>query len=137
MEQVTVTRTYEGAPDAVAEAMADRTAFMRAAEFDRVSRDGDYITIENRVGLFDIELVLEIVETDAAFAYEQREGVFDSMRTEYHIEGRDGETTVTATTEYEALDLAVVGPLLDSTVIGRQRRTELNAQFDWLAKQLP
>jgi hypothetical protein len=136
MEQVTVTRTYDASPDTVAEAMADRTAFMEAAAFDRVELDGEHMTIENRVGLFDIELVLEIVDADCEFAYEQREGVFDSMRTEYHLEAHDGATTVRASTEYEAVDLAVVGPLLDSTVIERQRKKELNAQFDWLAEQL-
>lgn len=136
MEQVTVTRTFDAPPGTVAEAMADRTAFMRAAEFDSVSRDGDVMTIENRVGLFDIELVLELVDSDAEFAYEQREGVFESMATEYHLEAEDGETTVSATTEYEALDLAVVGQLLDSTVVQRQRKRELDAQFDWLAEQV-
>lgn len=136
MAQVEVTRTYAHAPKEIESVMADRTAFMRGAGFDRVARDGDSLTVENRVGLFDIELVLEIVDGDAEFVYEQRDGVFESMRTEYHVDGHDGETTVSATTEYEALDLAVFGQVLDETVVERQRTKELNAQFDWLAEQL-
>jgi carbon monoxide dehydrogenase subunit G len=135
MEQVTVTRTIDADPDAVRTAIADVEAFMEAAGFDAVELDGDELRLENRVGLFDIELVLGLVEADAELAYEQREGIFESMRTEYQVEGEDGRTTVTATTEHEALDLAIVGPMLDSTVIERQRRKELNAQFDWLAEE--
>lgn len=40
-------------------------------------------------------------------------------------------TEVVATTDC-ALDLAVVGEFLDATVIKRQRRIELEAQFDYL-----
>lgn len=136
MAQVEVTRTYGASPEEIESVLVDRTAFLRAAGFDRVERDGEYISIENRVGLFEIELLLEIVDGDAAFAYEQRDGIFESMRTEYHLDGDGGETTVSATTEYEALDLAVVGQVLDKTVVERQRTRELNAQFDWLAEQL-
>jgi len=32
----------------------------------------------------------------------------------------------------DAMDVAVVGGLLDATMIGRQRRRELAAQLDWL-----
>jgi hypothetical protein len=38
---------------------------------------------------------------------------------------------VRATTEFE-LGVTVIGDALDSTVIERQRRKELTAQFDWL-----
>ncbi|WP_251133223.1 hypothetical protein [Halorubrum sp. 2020YC2] len=38
---------------------------------------------------------------------------------------------MTATTAF-ALDVAVIGDFLDATVIERQRRAELSAQFDWL-----
>lgn len=136
MERVTVTRTIDADPDAVRAAMADVEAFMRGAGFDAVERDGDELRLANRVGLFDIELVLELVDADAELAYEQREGIFESMRTAYRVEGEGGATTITATTEHEAVDLAVVGPVLDSTVIERQRRKELNAQFDWLAERV-
>ncbi|WP_254272416.1 SRPBCC family protein [Haloarcula marina] len=137
MERVTVSRQFEADPGTVRDAIADTAAFMRGAEFDTVEYDGDSLYIENRVGLFNIELELRVVsEADAALVYEQREGVFESMRTEYHVEGGDGGTTVTATTEYESLDLSVVGELLDSSIVRRQRRKELASQFDWLAERV-
>lgn len=136
MERVSVSRSYDADPETVRAAMADLEAFMLGAGFDDVTVTEDTITINNRVGLFDIELVLDIVDDEAALAYEQREGVFESMRTEYHVEAVGEGTTVTATTEYAALDLAVVGQLLDSTVVDRQRRKELEAQFDWLAERV-
>lgn len=136
MHQVTVSRTVDADLETVRTAMDDVVRFMRAAEFDEVSLDGDRLTIGNTVGLFDIELVLELVESDAELAYEQREGIFESMRTEYHLEPAVEGTTITATTEHEAIDLAVVGPVLDSTLIDRQRRKELTAQFDWLAEEV-
>jgi len=136
MEEVTVTRTFDADPDAVREAMSDVEAFMQSAGFDAVERDDRELRLENRVGLFEIELVLGLVDADVELAYEQREGIFESMRTEYRVESEDGTTSVTATTEHEAVDLAVVGPVLDSTVIERQRRKELTAQFDWLAEEV-
>ncbi|WP_324759120.1 SRPBCC family protein [Haloarcula sp. GH36] len=137
MERVSVRRTFDATPERVRQEMADLEAFMLGAGFDDVTVEDDTIVINNRVGLFDIELVLDIVEEEgAALVYEQRDGAFESMRTEYHVDA-DGEgTTVTATTEYTALDLAVVGQLLDSTVVDRQRRKELEAQFDWLEERL-
>jgi hypothetical protein len=53
------------------------------------------------------------------------------MGTTYAVRPTDGGTEIEATTEFE-LDVAVVGDLLDSTVIKRQRRKELTAQFEWL-----
>ena len=47
--------------------------------------------------------------------------------------GADEGTEVTATTTFE-LGVPLVGDALDSTVIERQRRSELAAQFDWLAR---
>jgi hypothetical protein len=136
MHSVSVSRTFDTDPEAVRAAMDDVAAFMRAAEFDEVSIEGDRLLIENRVGLFDIELVLELLDGDADLAYEQREGIFEAMRTEYRVEATGDGTAVTATTEHEAIDLAVLGPMLDSTVIERQRKKELHAQFDWLAEQV-
>lgn len=145
MERVTVTRSFDAPPDDVREAMADVEAFMESSGFDGVERDGDALRLQNRVGLMQIELELEILDDDADLAYEQREGIFESMRTEYRVEGSDeqaggdgdpGETTVTATTEFEALDLAVIGNVLDTTVIRRQRRKEIESQFDWLAGEV-
>lgn len=137
MDRVSVTRTVDAPIEDVREAMTDVEAFMEGAGFDEVEHTGDTLRLGNRVGLFDIELVLDIVDDpDATLAYEQRDGIFDWMWTEYHTGTTAGETTVTATTEYEALDLPVLGTVVDSTVVERQRRAELNAQFDWLVEQV-
>ena len=130
---VTVTRTIPTPVERVREAIADVETFMRAAGFDEVGLDGDRLRIANTAGMFlEIELDLELVErSDAALAYEQREGIFREMRTVYRIEPADGGTTVTATTEFE-VDVAFAGPLLDASVVTRQRRAELRKQFDYL-----
>ncbi|MFB6195292.1 MAG: SRPBCC family protein [Haloplanus sp.] len=136
METVTVTRTIAAAPSAVRDAITDLEPFMRAAGFDEVAVEGDLIHLTNRVGIAEIELTVERVDApDAVLAYEQREGIFASMRTDYRVEevDADGEqgTRIEATTDFE-LDVALVGDLLDATVIRRQRRKELDAQFDYL-----
>jgi hypothetical protein len=131
MQTVTVTRTVPAPPDAVREAMMDHAAFMRAGGFDGVDVSGDTIHLMNRLGILTIELDLELVESDAAFVYEQREGMFETMRTEFALEAVDEGTEVTATTEF-ALDVSVVGDFLDGTVIKRQRRKELEGQLDYL-----
>ncbi|KAA9398789.1 SRPBCC family protein [Haloarcula sp. CBA1130] len=136
MERVSLTRTVPADPETVTALITDVAPFMRAAGFDGVTLDGDDLGITNRVGLFEIELDLEIVETDAVLRYEQRQGIFESMMTEYTVEAVDGGTEVTATTEYNALDLPVLGEMIDSTVISRQRTKELNRQFDWLVEQV-
>lgn len=139
MEAVTVTRRIDAPPVPVEDAIADRESFVGAAGFDEVSVDGDEIRVTNRVGVKDIELQLKVVEReDASFAVEQREGIFDEMWTTYTLTpAADGEATdVEAETEF-ALDVPVVGDILDSTVIRRQRRHELEAQFDWLAATAP
>jgi len=57
------------------------------------------------------------------------------MQTVYTVTEVDGGSEVTATTEF-ALDVALVGEILDTTVIKRQRRHELESQFDRLAHQV-
>ncbi|MUV61129.1 SRPBCC family protein [Halobacterium sp. CBA1126] len=136
MNEVTETRRLAVGPDAVRDAMADLEAFVMAAGFDEVTVDGDRITVANRVGVADIELELEVVEREgAALAYEQREGIFEAMWTEYVVDPRgEGGCEVTARTAF-SLDVPVVGDMLDATVIERQRRKELTAQLDWLAAE--
>ena len=137
MERISLTRTLDADPETVRTVMSDVEAFMTATGVDGVEVDGDTLVMRNRMGLFDIELILNLLDPDdAALAYEQREGVFEAMRTEYAVEGVAGGTEVTATTEFTALDLAVIGSVLDATIVERQRAKELNAQFDWLAKQV-
>lgn len=131
METVSVSRTFDSSPDPIREAMHDLKPFMEAAGFDTVTVDGDRFTIENNVGLLTISLDLEVVDTDAALAYEQVDGIFKSMDTRYEISEEGNTTTVTATTTF-ALDASLVGPILDSTIISRQRKKELTKQFDYL-----
>ncbi|MFB6256068.1 MAG: SRPBCC family protein [Haloplanus sp.] len=137
MRTVTVTRTIDAPATAVRDAITDVEPFMRAAGFDEVAVDGDHIRIGNRVGIATIELDLERVDApEAVLAYEQREGIFESMRTVYHAEAIDSEQTrVEATTDF-ALDVALVGDLMDATIIRRQRTKELDAQFDHLEATL-
>ncbi len=77
-----LTRTVPANPETVTALITDVEPFMLAAGFDEVTLDGDNLGIMNRVGLFEIELDLEIVETDAVLRYEQRQGIFESMITE-------------------------------------------------------
>lgn len=135
METVSVSREITAPPDAVRERMQDVGPFMRAAGFDEVDVAGDRIDLTNGVGIATIELSLELVdEPDAALAYRQVEGIFEEMVTRYTVEPTDSGTEVTAETEF-AIDVALVGKLMDATVIKRQRRKELEQQFDWLAAE--
>jgi len=131
METVSVSRSFESDPETLREAMLDLGPFIEAAGFDEVSVEGDDISIANNVGLLTIELELRVVDDDCVLAYEQTDGIFESMTTRYTLEEDDGTVTVTATTDF-ALDVNVVGSILDATVITRQRRKELEAQFDYL-----
>lgn len=131
METVSLSRSFEGEVEPVREAMLDLEPFMKAAGFDEVNVDGDEMEITNHVGLLTIELDLRCVETDSELAYEQVDGIFESMTTRYTLESGNGTVTVTATTEF-ALDVNLVGSILDGTIISRQRRKELDAQFDYL-----
>jgi carbon monoxide dehydrogenase subunit G len=130
MESITVSRTVDAPRPAVHDAVTDVEPFMLGAGFDEVTVEGDEIRLVNRVGIATIELTLERVdEPDAALAYEQREGIFESMRTVYRLDDDGPGTRIEATTEF-ALDVALVGDMLDATIIRRQRRKELEAQFD-------
>jgi len=132
MRSVTVAREIPASADGVREAILDIEPFTRAAGFDDVRVDGRTIEIANDVGIAEIALELEIVDDpDAVLAYEQREGVFEEMRTAYTLHPTDTGTEARATTEF-ALDVPLVGEVLDATVISRQRRAEQDAQFDYL-----
>ena len=87
------------------------------------------------MGLLRIELSLAVLDRpDAVLAYEQREGIFETMTMAYCLEETPGGTTVTVRTEF-ALDAAFVGPVFDATVIKRQRRRELESRFDHLRER--
>lgn len=114
--------------------MGDLAAFIRAAGFDEVAVDGDEIRVANQVGVTEIELVLAVVDREGAgLAYEQREGIFEEMWTTYALDDLGGDgTRVTAETAF-AMDVPLVGDVLDATIVKRQRRRELDAQLDWLS----
>lgn len=161
MESVTVTRTIDAPVEAVEAEMADLESFMLSAGFDEVSVEGDRMTLVMGFTILRMKLVLDLVASDEHdVVYEQHEGPFEFMRTWYDVEpagdgdgrgaGSDGagggndedasgddreRTVVSATTEFQ-LRAPAVGSLLDATVIKRQRRKELNAQFDHLEEQV-
>lgn len=121
--------------------MLELEPFTRAAGFDSVEVDGDTIHVANQVGIAEIELELAVLDDpDVDLVYEQREGIFEEMRTTFAVTPADGadagdeppEADVVATTEF-SLDVALIGDFLDATVISRQRRKELHAQLDYLA----
>jgi len=135
MGSATVTRTVEAPPDAVRDVLGELEPFMRASGFDEVDIDGDRIEISKALGLLRISLTLRVYEEDgAALAYEQTDGIFESMVTAYELSEQDGHTEVTARTEF-ALD-APGGSILDGTIVRRQRRKELEAQLDFLERRV-
>lgn len=136
MNSVTVRRSYEADPATVRSVMNDTEPFMQAGGFDEATVSGSVVELTNQVGIATLSLTLDLVEdSDATLAYEQREGIFETMRTTYAVEPRGDGCEVVATTTF-AIDVALVGPLMDATVIKRQRRKELDAQFDWIADQV-
>lgn len=142
MESISLSREIGAPLDAVRDRILDLETFMYAAEFDEVTVtdpefDGERATdgrieIANAVGFLRIELALAVLDRPGAvLAYEQRDGIFETMTTEYQLAGNSGKTTVTVTTEF-ALDASFVGPIFDATVIKHQRRREIENQFDYL-----
>lgn len=136
MNAVTVSRTIDAPPEALREKIRDVEPFMRAGGFDEVVVDGERVELTNGVGIATIELDLELFEAaGSVLAYRQEEGIFEEMVTRYTVTPAGDGADVTGTTEF-AIDVALVGKLMDATVITRQRRTELTAQFDWLESEL-
>ncbi|MDZ7701322.1 MAG: SRPBCC family protein [Halobacteriales archaeon] len=131
MQTVSVSRVIPADPAVVSDRMADVEPFMQAGGFSEASADDEGIYLRQNLGLGRIELRLDLVDDpEAELAYEQREGIFEEMDTRYTLRAVDGGTEVTATTTF-ALG-GVVGSVLDATIVKRKRRSELNAQFDYL-----
>jgi hypothetical protein len=131
MQSIEVSRVIDAPAGEVREAMADLEPFMRAAGFDEVTVDGDHLGLAKTVGLLRVSLDLELFEDEESpLAYRQADGIFEDMVTYYYLTERGDGVEVRAETEF-ALD-APGGSLLDATVIKRQRRKELTAQFDYL-----
>lgn len=136
MQTVSLSRRFDADPDTLRALITDVEPFMYGANFDSVDRTGTTLTLENSVGLATIELELELVDDpDAVLAYEHRDGIFEEMTTRYELTPHGDQTELTATTAFE-VDVALVGLILDATVIKRQRRRELTAQFAYLAENI-
>lgn len=136
MQTVSLSRDLDADPESVETLVEDVAAFTEAGGFDEVAVVGDRIRLRNGVGIATMELTLELVDIDdAVLAYRQVEGVFNEMKTCYTVEPTETGSRITGTTSF-ALDVALVGDLLDATVIKRQRRREIDAQFDWLEAEL-
>lgn len=131
MESVSVSREISAPAESIRELMSDYKSFFEGAGFDEVRVDSNQVEIGNNVGLLSVELKLEIMETDADLAYRQLEGIFKNMETRFDLEGENGRTVVTATTDFE-LDASIVGPILDATIVSKQRKKEINKQLDYL-----
>lgn len=142
MESVSFSREIAAPEDVVRDAVLDVESFMLGADFEEVTvtdatfadgrATGGRIDIANSVGFLRIELSLAILDRPGVvLAYEQRDGIFDTMTTEYRLTPGDGATTVDVETTF-AVDASFVGPVFDATVIKRQRRREIERQFDYL-----
>lgn len=135
MASISVSRIVDADADDVAAAMHDVEPFVRSAGFDEVRYDGETVEVAKEMGPMRIELTLEVVaEPDAEVVHVQREGIFESMRTAYRVAAHEDGVEVTAETEF-SLKTAVVGPVLDATVIKQVRRMELDNQFDYLEER--
>lgn len=136
MERFSMEQTFDASPETIRALVTDVGPFIRACGFDTVTVEGSRVHIENSVGLASIELELELVEKQGAvLAYEQRDGIFKEMTTRYKLRGKRGTTTVSVVTDF-ALNVALVGMILDATVIKRQRQREITAQFEYLEENV-
>jgi hypothetical protein len=135
METVSERRSLSASPERVRDLIAgDVPAFVRASGFDDVTvQDGQY-TVSRDVGLATLKLTLESIDGDAFLEFEQTDGLFEEMWTAYRVEPAPEGCTLSAETEFTLG--GVLGPVLDATLIERQRRQEFDLQFDYVAERL-
>lgn len=135
METVTVKRAFAAPPDAVRELVReDVPAFVRASGFDRVTHEDGLYSVSRDIGIATLELTLERVESDSLLEFEQTEGLFDRMWTEYRLESTLEGCELLATTEFTLG--GVLAPVLDPTMISTQRQREFDRQFDYVASNV-
>lgn len=135
MEQVTRSRFYATASRRVRETIRmDVPAFIRASGYDSVTVEGDSYTVSRHIGFATFELTLERVESDAVLAFEGTEGLFDRMWTEYRLEPAEDGCELIAHTEFSLG--GVLGPIVDATMINRQRQREFELQFEYVDTNL-
>lgn len=135
METVTVTRSFDAPEVAVREVVLDDIpAFVRASGFDRIDVVDEAITVSKDIGMATFELTLEQRESNHLLAFEQTEGLFDRMWTDYRLDSDEDGSKLTATTEFSLG--GVLAPVLEPTMITRQRTREFERQFDYVAVAL-
>lgn len=136
METIELEHTVDAPIEDVREAILDLEPFMLASGFDEVEIDGDRLEISKALGLLRISLTMRrIDDPETVLTLEQVDGIFESMTTTYSLTDRNGKTDATARTDF-ALD-APGGSILDGTLIKRQRRKEIEAQFEYLDDETP
>ncbi|HKL30360.1 MAG TPA: hypothetical protein VJ898_13970 [Natrialbaceae archaeon] len=136
MASVTRSRFFQADPETVERLIADDVVgFMKAAGFDSVSVEEDCLEIERRLGLANLSLTLRPIDgEEATLAFEQEAGLFEAMTMQYFVEPTAGGTELEARTEFTLG--GVVGSVLDETLVRRQRKSELEDQFDYLERAL-
>ncbi|MBS3761179.1 hypothetical protein [Halodesulfurarchaeum sp.] len=135
METVTVKRSFDAPGSAVRDCiLEDVPAFIRASGFDRVTVDGTSYRVSRDIGIATFELTLDRVESERLLEFDQVEGVFDRMWTEYRLEMTVEGCELIATTEFTLG--GVLAPVLDGTMIKTQRKREFELQFDYVASQI-
>jgi len=134
MASVTRSRFIDAPPDIVERVItADIAALMQAANYDSVRFEGDRLELEQTLGLASLSLTLrQIDDADATLAFEQVDGHFERMVTEYDVEPSDGGTIVSARTEFTLG--GIPGSVLDETLVRRQRGRELEAQLEYVER---
>ena len=135
MATATASRSFEVPAETVREAiLTDVPAFIRASGFDSLTVEGDTYTVSRDIGLATFELTLERLESEHLLEFEQIEGMFDRMWTEYRLEGDESGCELVATTEFTLG--GVLAPILDGTMIETQRHGEFDNQFDYVSSAI-
>lgn len=136
MARVTASRTFASPPNTVRDEIRhDPGSFVDAGGFDSVEVLDDRMRMQRSLGFATLELIVRIDEqADAVLAFDAVDGIFERMRTEYHVEVDDGGSRVTATTDFTLG--GVFGTVLDATLVSKQRKREFEEQFDYLEREL-
>ncbi|MFW5919536.1 MAG: SRPBCC family protein [Halanaeroarchaeum sp.] len=134
MASVSRSRFIDAPPEVVERAITeDVAAVMRAANYDSVRFEAGRLELEQTLGLASLSLTLrEIDDADATLAFEQVEGHFERMTTEYDVEPTGGGTTLSARTEFTLG--GITGDVLDETLVRRQRGRELEVQLEYVER---
>ncbi len=135
MAKVEIEWHLEASPQAVRDVVADVESFMLAAGFDEVRVEEERLHLEMVLGIARMDLTLKFIDNHpSVLAYEQIDGIFESMMTYYEVEAEDSGSLIRGVTEFQLG--GVVGSILDATIIKRQRTREFESQFEWLEQQV-